>query len=215
MNFIKTNFNGDTNVGLYGFATDKYCLLGANNKKIKPVLKVPVFTCRILNLDFTGIFIAGNSNGIIINDTIEEYEIHRLKSHFDMILVLDAKYTAMGNLIMMNDSGAIISPLIKKYRREISGFFGVPCESTKIAGQNIIGNLGIATNRGCLVHQKIKKSEKDIIERVLRVKSDIGTVSFGSPYPRAGIIANSNGFAVSDASSGPEMGRITEALGFL
>ncbi|MBI3190668.1 translation initiation factor IF-6 [archaeon] len=215
MNFLKTNFNGDTNIGLYGFATDKYCLVGVNNKKIKPVVGVPVFVCRILNLDFAGIFVAGNSEGIIINDTVEEYEGYKLKAHFSKILVLKTKYTAIGNLVMMNDNGAIVSPLLKKHRKAISEFFNIPCESTTIAKQNIIGNLGVATNRGCLVHPKIRKNEKEIIERVLGVKSDIGTVSFGSPYPRAGIIANSHGFVVSEMSSGPEMGRVTEALGFL
>ncbi len=215
MNFLKTNFHGDTNLGLYGFATDKYCLLGMNDKKIKSALGVPVYHCTILNMDMAGIFVAGNSHGIVINDFVEEYDIAKLRLHFKNILVLETKYTALGNLILMNDRGVIVSPLIKKYRKNISEFFHLPCEATAIAGQKVAGNLAIATNKGCLTHPKIRKKEKEMLERVLGVKSEIGTVNFGSPYPGAGVIANSAGFVASTSTSGPELGRITEALGFL
>lgn len=209
------NFNGDPNLGLYGFATDRYCLLGFNNKKIKSALGVPVYACNILNMDMAGIFVAGNSHGIIINDLVEEYDVKRLSLHFKNILVLKTNYTAIGNLVMMNDKGIIISPLIKKHKKKISEFFGLPCEALTIAKQKIVGNLGIATNNGCLLHPKVRKSEKEDIERVLGVVSDIGTASFGSPYPGAGVLANSHGFVTSEQTSGPELGRITEALGFL
>ena len=57
--------------------------------------------------------------------------------------------------------------------------------------------------------------EKRLIEKTLGVDADITTVNFGSPYPGAGIIANSNGFVVSEKTGGPELGRITDVLGFL
>ena len=31
--FSKAKFNGDPNIGLYGFATDSYCLLGLTPQK--------------------------------------------------------------------------------------------------------------------------------------------------------------------------------------
>lgn len=215
MNFLKMNLEGDPNLGLYGFATDKYCLLGFANKKIRQTLSVPVHYCKLLNMDFTGLFVAGNSSGIIINDVIEEYELKNLERFFEKILVLKTKYTALGNLVLMNDNGIIISPLLRKHKKEIEEFFGLPCEASTIAKQKIVGTLGLATNKGCLVNPKIKKKEMEAIQRVLKVNADIGTVGYGSMHPGAGIIANSRGFVVSEATSGPELGRITEALGFL
>ncbi|MCX6815850.1 MAG: translation initiation factor IF-6 [Candidatus Aenigmarchaeota archaeon] len=212
---LRTNFNGDPNLGLYGFATDKYCLLGLQMGKVGKALGVPMHMCKILNMDMAGLFVAGNSQGIIISDYVNDYNSMQLKQLFDKILVLNTNYTALGNLIMMNDHGVIISPFIKKFRKTISNFFNLPCEAATISKQKIVGNLGFATNKGCLLHPKVKKSEMEIIERVLSVKSDIGTVTFGSSYPGAGLIANSNGFVVSDRTSGPELGRITEALGFI
>lgn len=211
----RMNFAGDPNLGLYGFATDGYCFLGINHKKVRHTLGVPIYPCTLLNTDFAGMFAAGNSHGIVISDYVEDYDMPKLSRYFDNILVLRTKYTALGNLILMNDNGIVISPLIKKHRKEISDFFDINCSVSTIAKQRIVGNLGIATNKGCLLHPKVRKNEMKIIEETLKVSADIGTVNFGSPYPGAGILANSNGFVVSETTSGPEMGRINEALGFL
>lgn len=213
MGFIRTNFNGDPNIGLYGFATDSYCIMGVSGKRIDRTLKVPSYHCMVLNMELIRIFITGNSSGIIMPRLVKDYGSPKLQ--FDKIFMIKDKYTAIGNLVLMNDKGIIISPLIRKHRKELESFFGIPCDVSTIAKQRIVGNLGIATNKGCLVHPKARKSEMNIIKETLAVDVDIGTVNFGSPYPGAGIIANSNGFVVSESTSGPEMGRITEALGFL
>src|SRR3989338_1958402 len=211
MSLTRMNFNGDINLGMYGFATDKYCLTGFDDKKIRQTLDVPVFNCTILNMSLIGIFVTGNSHGIIISDVVDDYDSKRLKQQFENILVLRTKYTALGNLVLMNDNGIIISPLLRKHRKDISDFFGIPCEATAVSNQKVVGTLALTTNKGCLTHPKIRKKERETIERVLGVKSDIGTVNFGSPYPGAGVIANSNGFIASVQTSGPELGRITEA----
>lgn len=65
------------------------------------------------------------------------------------------------------------------------------------------------------MHPRTTDSEKRKIKDVLGVDVDIGTVNFGSPFPSSGAMANSNGFIASPESSGPELGRITEALGFI
>ncbi len=218
-NILRMNLEGDPNLGLYGFATDSYCFIGTPpghiGKKIKPVLGVPVHACTVLNTDLNGIFVAGNSHGIVISNPVKDYDIHRLRQHFENILVLKTRYTALGNLILMNDNGIILSPLLRKNRQYIKKFFGVNCEIGTIAKQKIVGNLGISTNRGCLLHPKVTQNEKKMVEDVLGVSSDIGTVNFGSSYPGAGMIVNSNGFVVSEQTSGPELGRITEVFGFI
>ncbi len=210
---IKTSFFGDPNIGLYGYATDKYCMLGCNsknNRKIKEALKVPVNVFRFMNTEFAGMFSAGNSHGIVASRVIGFDELKKTG-----VLHLDTKYTAIGNLVLMNDNGIILSPLLRRHKSEIEKFFGLPCEVTTVAGLRIVGSAGIATNKGCLLYPKTKEKEKEIIEKTLGVTSDIGTVNFGSYFVKSGIIANSHGAAVSDRSSGIEMGKISEALGFV
>ncbi len=215
--FLRANFNGDPNIGLYGFATDKYVLLGLQpkmSKKIEEVLNVKASYSTVLYTDFPGIFCTGNSHGIVVPMILREYEIDKLKELFDSILVLDTDYSALGNLILLNDNGVILSSLLRKHKKEIREFFRLPCEVSKIAGTNMVGSMAIATNKGCIAGSGIRKNEIKILEDVLGMELGIGTVSFGSRFVRSGIIANSNGCVVSDTSSGPEMGRISEALGF-
>ena len=218
MKFLKINFDGDPNVGLYGFATDKYCFVGSDRytSKIKNVLGVKTYAFPLLNMDLVRIFCTGNSSGMIMPQVIEDYDpvAEKIKKNVQT-LVINSRYSSVGNLVLMNDNGILISPLIKKHLREIEKFFGLRCEITTIANMNLIGNLGFATNKGCLLHPKVKEREKKVIERMLGVDADITTVNFGSPYPGAGIIANSNGFVVSENCSGPELGRVTDVLGFL
>lgn len=212
---LRMNFAGDPNLGLYGFATDRYCVVGANaaRDKIEKELKVKAHFFTVFNTGLLGIFVAGNSSGLVMPDLVEKEERERVR--MTDVLYLKSRFTALGNLILMNDNGIILSPLLKKEKRNIEKFFRLQCAITKIAGTVVVGNLGIATNKGCLLHPKVKKQELKVIEDVLGVDADIGTVNFGSPYPGAGIIANSFGFVASEQSSGPELGRITEALGFL
>ena len=215
--FLKTNFAGDPNIGLYGFATDKYCLLGVSRKdakRVKDVLNVKVISTFLMETSFLSLFSVGNSSGIIVPDFIEKHEIKELKKNLE-VHTLKTKYTCLGNLIVMNDNGIILAPVFRRKKAEIEKAFSLPVTVTTIGGSNIIGNSVIATNKGCMVTPKIKDKEKKIIEETLQVPVDIGTVSFGSFYVKSGVIANSYGFVVSNRSSGIEMGKINEALGFL
>lgn len=220
MHFAKMNFNGDPNLGLFSFATDSYCigptiprLKKKEYKKIKRILRVPIYNFSIVGTEFLGLFACGNSSGIIVPKIIKEDELTKMEKIFD-VLVLET-HLAIGNLVLMNDSGIIISPLLKNEKEKIEKFFGIPCVATTIANLNIVGSIGVATNKGCLVHPKIRKREMELIEKILQTPCDIGTVNFGSPFLGSGIIANSFGFIASESTTGFELGRISEALGFL
>jgi translation initiation factor 6 len=212
MAILRTNFHGDPNIGLYGFATDKYCLSGMRQPSLNSVLRVPLRASSLLHTNFASLFAAGNSSGIAVARVVNNGDLAHV---FENILVLDTQYTAVGNLMLLNDKGIILSPFLRKHKDEIKKFFGLHCEIVTIAGTRIVGSAGIATNKGCLVHPLIKQKEKNIVEETLQVGVDIGTVNFGSPFVKAGVIANSNALVVSDACSGPELGRISEVLGFV
>ena len=210
-----TEFFGDPNLGLFGFATDKYCLLGSglkNYDSVEETLGVKVVKAKVLGTSLVGIFVTGNSKGVVVPSIVDEFEIDELKKHFD-VLVLDTEYTALGNLILINDHGCILSPLLKKHKEEIEEFFDVKCEVMKIAGLNVVGSVCIANNVGCLVHPNTTDEEGEKIKKILKVKSiNVGTANFGSPFVGACLIANSNGFITSYHTTGPELARIEEAL---
>jgi translation initiation factor 6 len=73
----------------------------------------------------------------------------------------------------------------------------------------------VATNRGILVHPRVSEAELAEVEDLFRLPVDVGTVNFGSPLVGSGILANSRGYAAGDETTGPELGRIEDALGFM
>ncbi len=216
MEFIKASFNGDPNIGLYGFATDKYCLIGMEPnsiKKIKATLEVDVKVATIAETHFVGIFAAGNKNGIIVPKNIEDYELKRLKKMLDVkIEVIDSKHTALGNLVLCNDKGCLISSLLKDHAKQIEKCLGVDVEVATIAGTEIIGSAAKANNNGCVAHRDATEEELKLIERVLKVKADVGTISFGTPFIKAGVIVNNKGVIISEPSTGPEIDRCFEVF---
>ncbi len=216
MKFIRTYFNGDPNIGLYGFATDRYCLLGNHPKhaqKMEEILKTKIKSVQIAGTELVGIFAAGNSNGIILTKIADAREKRYIKKALGInILTIKSKDTAIGNLVLCNDKGCIISGKLKKYERQIAETLSCETAAGRIAGLHIVGSAAVATNKGCLCHRESAEDELKMIEEILKAKADIGSVG-GSPFVKAGIIANSHGVVVSDEATGPELQRIDEVFG--
>lgn len=213
MTIAKSSFIGDPNIGLYGFATDSYGVCGIRSKQLGKALGVRFHLIPLYGTHLSGLFAAGNSHGIVASEFLGKNDVAHMRS-ISRVLLLDTSFTAMGNLVLMNDNGIIISPLLRKFKNHIAEFFSLRCEVSTIAGIAVVGSVAVATNNGCLIHPKVRKYEKKIIEEVLQVTATIGTVSFGSPFVKSGIIANRNGAIVSEKSSGIELGNVSEAFGF-
>jgi len=217
----RLSFFGDPNVGLFAKASDKLCLVGkavlkSDRDIIEDVLKVPVIDITISNTNLIGIFAAMNSKGIILPKIVTEGELKEIaKLDLNFGVIEDTIYTALGNLILCNDKGAIVSPLLEKFIDIIEDVLEVKCEISTVANLNIVGSCGKANNKGCLLHRDATEDELKVIEKTLGVEVDIGTVNFGSPFVASGIITNSNGIIIGGETTGPEVARVVEALGFL
>lgn len=221
MHLLKTDFNGNFNVGLYIYATDEYCLIGQDVpnemiNEIEKALKVPIHKLSIAGTGLLGVFLAGNKNCLLIPKIAfkeEIDEIKRLKINFKII---DTKLTALGNNILCNDKGAIINPEFGKTEEtEIKDALNVPVKKGKISGLIIVGALGALNKKGCLLHRDAEDFEIEFIESTLDIKVTTGTINFGSPYIKSGIVVNSNGLIVGNVSGGPEIQNADIAFGFL
>lgn len=186
---------------------------------VQDVLGVQAHRLLVADTDMAGLFIVGNSNGIVVPKVIEPEELRvleRLAKTLDInLLLLRTRETALGNLVLVNDKGCVIAPELRAVRTELRDALGVDVETGTIAGLEIVGTCGVATNRGVLVHRGASEQELSHIESVLGVHGDIGSVAFGSPFVGAGVLANSHGFVTSRQTTGPELQRIDEALGFV
>ncbi len=222
MKILSLNFFGDCNIGLFGKACDNFGLISSMipedvKKKIEDLLKVRIFRLSIAETELVGLFLAFNSNGILAPKIISEREMEILKNiKREMgvnLEILRTKHTAIGNLIICNDKGAVISKLFdKREKKIIEECFGVEAEYAKIAGLNIPGSCGLATNNGCLLHRDASEKEIETVQNFLKVEVGIGTVNFGSPFISSGIISNSYGIVVGGKTTGAEIARIMEVF---
>lgn len=221
MRILQTNFYGDHNLGLYGKAADSICILGrileGKRKAVEDVLKVKTVALTISNTDLIGMFCALNENGILLPKITTEQEVENfreVKKLFGMnVKILDSNFTALGNLILCNGHGALVSKLFtKKDKKMIEDCLGVESCFSTLAGINTLGSCGAATNRGCLIHRDSEEEEIKMAENILKVKVDIGTANFGSPFVGSCILANSKGAIIGESTTGPELDRIYQTL---
>jgi translation initiation factor 6 len=91
----------------------------------------------------------------------------------------------------------------------------VQTEYATIAGLKNVGAAAVATNKGVLVHPDIRDDEINLVKGVLRVPIDVGTACSGIKYIGTCVVANSHGAITGENTTGPELGRIESALGFI
>ncbi len=217
VNIQRTNFDGDPNLGLHTEPTEDLCIVdpGLSKKcyrRIRDVLGVEVLKTTVAGSSMPGIFCAANSNGVALPKNTEEEEKEFFDNHGIEWKILEAKHTALGNLIMVNDSACVVSQRLMDSKKDLENLFGVPVVSGSIAGRDLLGSSSVVTNRGLLTHRDTTESEMEYLEEIFDLECGIGTVGFGVPFVGACIVANTEGILISEDTTGPEMGRIQQAL---
>ena len=218
MKVLQTKFQNNSNLGLYGIATDKYCLLPKNIKKnivesIEETIKVPVYHTSIYHTQLIGIFCVGVDNILLVPELIEDHEFEELKKLKIHVIKLKTHFTALGNNIHINGENCIVNPDLELEAKNQLKKLGFKVSEMEIAETKTIGACMVSNNRGCLVHRDAEDIKK--IERRIKLPVNIGTVNLGNPYVKTGMIINSNGYIIGSETTGPELQRIDETLGFL
>jgi translation initiation factor 6 len=213
------DFNRIPFIGAYSICTDKICLI-PERVYLRPdntsVLGVPVIRASVSASPLLGILLAGNSHVLLCSGVFELRLGSESKEHDLDIEYVPGKHTALGNLVLANDKGAIASPeLPTSVIKHISNCLGVEVVQSTIAGHTTVGAVAVATNRGALLHPDASESEAELVEDVLGVPADVGTACSGVRFIGLCVIANSKGALAGSLTTGPELGKIESALGFV
>lgn len=213
MHVQQIDYEGSDSVGLHGFCTETYAVLPQGFKH-STIFDVPVIETTVNYATLNGLYLAGNRNGVITSDILYPQELDRLNEHVD-VTIIDTRHTAVGNLVLCNSHGAYISPFLEDHREQIQEALQVPVTVGTVAGLDIVGSCGVATDEGVLLHRDTAEDELAQVEEALHVDADIGSVNFGSPYIKAGLLANSNAYVTGTDTTAVEIQRIDKTLGFL
>lgn len=162
-----------------------------------------------------GVLVAANSNGIVLPNIIHDHELKTIQEGLGVrVTVARERWTALGNIVLANDNGAVIHPgASESLARIVAETLNVDIFTATIGGLPYVGSLAVATNKGVLAHHAITDRERTVIESALKVPVEGGTINGGVPYIRAGLLANTKGAVVGPLTGGPELMAITRSLG--
>ena len=126
---------------------------------------------------------------------------------------------AAGNVILTNDSFAIVHPDMSSAMRQIvAEFLKVEIVPMSFGGVGTVGMAGACTNAGVLLPARAAPSELEHLENSLPtadVSIGTGSVNMGSNLIGTGLLVNSKGYLAGNATTGFELGRIEDVFGFL
>ena len=217
----RANLDGNPNLGVAISTTDKIALVPSNLSEslenlIEDTLGVSLIKTPISGSNLAGALAVGNSNGFLVSPYAFDSEINAIKEFDVEVERIPDRFTAIGNIVLANDFGAVVNPLLSDESLKIIGdVLDVEVERGSIANFKITGSVAVATNKGVLAHPSATEDELAFVEGVLKTTADIGTVNKGIKLVGACTVANSNGVIVGLDTTGPELARIEESLGFL
>jgi len=224
MAILRSQVFGRSLIGVYLAANNAYVLyppmlIKPLLNKYKNIFKEPLYPITIYNSNLIGVYTASNKFGIIVPHIIKDDELEKLSKFLkenensSQIGILKSIDNTYGNLILCNDKGAIISSLLKDYKKEIEDVLNVETVVYDFADGFLPGSISLANSNGCLVHPLSTDDEIEYIASILKVDEvDVSTVNRGIPYLSSGAIVNDESGIFGTHCTGPEMMRITSVL---
>lgn len=219
---LRASFSGSPYVGVFARATDSVVLVrpdldDALVASVADELEVPAVPTTVGGSSTVGSLAAGNSNGVLVSSRVRDRERERIESETGLpVGALPGRVNAAGNVVLANDTGAYVHPeLTDEAVAVVEDTLSVPVERGELGGVRTVGTAAVATNDGVLCHPKATEEELAALDDHLGVHADVGTVNFGAPLVGSGLLANDNGYVVGEDTSGPELTRIEQTLGFI
>ncbi len=215
----KLNISGSPVLGVFATCTEEFVFVppdisDGTAKELEESLDVKAVRSSVGGSVILGSLLRGNSRGVMAAGLILEKEIRAIRKHTKAAR-LSGVLNAAGNLILANDTAALVHPdLPDRFIGVIKKTLNVDVGRGTIGGLKTVGMSGIATNKGILVHPKATAGEIAVLEDLFNLPVEIGTVNFGSPLVGSGILANSKGYVAGEDTTGPEITRIEDALGY-
>jgi translation initiation factor 6 len=224
---IRKYFSGIPTLGVLALTTEEITLLPIFLDKddvdeISEILNTKCLQINIGGSCLVGSLAVANKYGILLPKIVDKDELAEIKrflndNNLDLTVeIIKSKNTALGNLILTNDKGALISTELKEFKKDIEDVLNVEVEVGTIAELPTVGSNAVVTNKGCLTHPLVDDDELEFLKGLFKVEYiGKGTANKGTTSVGACIIANSKGAIVGGDTTGPELLMIEDALGLI
>ncbi len=220
--------DGSSYIGVFATCTESLVLLPQQVSdriaaEMERALGVKALKVLVAETSLIGCLAVGNSTGFIFSPFTLDSELQKIEEltraaglelKLSRLPFRDRMSTA-GNIILTNDTVALVHPQVSEKTIEvIKETLGVRVYKGTIGGLNTVGMAAVATNRGILAHKNATYAELEFLEQIFDLPVEIGSVNFGVPLIGAALLANTKGYAAGYETTGAELGRIEDALGF-
>ncbi|MFA5357453.1 MAG: translation initiation factor IF-6 [archaeon] len=207
---------GSPYVGLFAVANDNICLVpnGIRDeeiKKIEETLEVKTIKISFYESSLLSVFGCMNNKKIFLPANVAPRETEQIEKEIKVEII--NTQNALGNLVAVNDFGAIISKtLTSEVAKQIKAS-GLNVAQTNIAEREVVGSAIAATSNAFVMNPNASKEEVKKVQETLNVKGGFATANSGDALIRNSIVANSKGFVAGSLTTGHELNRIEESLG--
>lgn len=219
---LRASFAGSAYVGVFARVADDTLLVRPDideslQADLGEELDATVVPTTVGGSNTVGALAVGNENGVLVSERATTREVDRIAEAVDAAVhELPGKINAAGNVVLANDYGAYVHPdLSREAVTTVRDALGVPVERGSLADVHTVGTAAVANNEGVLCHPKSTEDQLQTVEEHLDVYADLGTINYGGPLVGSGLIANDDGYVVGQDTTGPELGRIDDTLGFI
>ncbi|GAB6860919.1 translation initiation factor IF-6 [Haloplanus litoreus] len=219
---LRASFAGSSYVGVFARATNDCLLVRADADEdtvadMAAELDVEPVTTTVGGSGTVGALAVGNEHGLLVSNRATDREMSAIEEATGLTVTeLPGRINAAGNVVLANDYGAYVHPdLSREAVQTVKSALDVPVERGDLADVRTVGTAAVATNEGVLCHPTSREPELEALEDCLDVRADIGTINYGAPLVGSGLVANDTGYVVGPDTTGPELGRIEETLGYI
>lgn len=210
---------GDSHIGVFTRVFDDIAVVPPDvpeelTARYEEALQVDIVRTTIQKSPIIGSLLAGNNHGLVVTGMATEEEIQTLSQYRDLML-LEEGMNAAGNIILANDHFAAVHPDMDEELMDALGdFLNVPVIPLTLGDVKTVGMAAVATNTGVVVSPRSTPGEIQILEQVCDLPIGKGSVSMGNAMVGTGLVANRHGYLAGIGTSGYELGRIEDILGF-
>ena len=181
-------------------------------RDVERLLSVRAIRTTISGSEIVGALAAVSSHGVVVGSDVDDEEADALRP-LGRVVRLRTRHNALGNNILVNDTGAIVHPEFgDEAIARISEALGVPARRGTIAGLGTVGMAAVATNKGAVIHPRATPTEAEVVESALGVPVHRSTANFGVPIVGACLTANSRALVTGRPTTPVEIVHLQEGL---
>jgi len=219
---MRASFAGSPYVGVFARATADHLLVRPDADAdlvdgMADELALDPVRTTVGGAGTVGSLAVGNEHGLLVSGRVTERERETIADATGRPVVeLPGRVNAAGNVVLANDYGAYVHPdLSDEAVAAVREALGVAVERGSLADVGTVGTAAAANDRGVLCHPKSREPQLEALEDLLDVPADIGTINYGGPLVGSGLVAADAGYVAGQDTTGPELGRIEDALGYI